>query len=36
VDPQQDMFAILMIQAPNQREFFRPLFRNMVYAAMLD
>jgi len=30
------MFAILMIQAPNQREFFRPLFRNMVYAAMLD
>ena len=36
VDPQQDMFAILMIQAPNQREFFRPLFRNMVYAAMRD
>ena len=36
VDPQQAMFAILMIQAPNQREFFRPLFRNMVYAAMLD
>ena len=29
-DPAQDLFAILMIQAPNQREFYRPLFRDMV------
>ena len=35
VDPKEDMFAILMIQAPNQREYYRPLFRNLVYAAML-
>ena len=36
VDPKEDMFAILMIQAPNQREYYRPLFRNMVYAAMIS
>ena len=36
VDPVLDMFALLMIQAPNQREYFRPLFRNLVYAALLD
>jgi len=36
VDPKEDMFAILMIQAPNQREYYRPLFRNLVYAAMLE
>lgn len=36
VDPHLDMFAILMLQAPNQREYYRMLFRNMVYAAVLD
>lgn len=36
VDPKEDMFAILMIQAPNQREYYRPIFRNMVYAAMVS
>ncbi len=36
VDPALDMFAILMLQAPNQREYYRMLFRNMVYAALLD
>lgn len=36
VDPVQDLFALMMIQAPNQREYFRPLFRNLVYAALLD
>ena len=34
VDPKLDMFAILMIQAPNQREYYRPLFRSLVYAAL--
>lgn len=34
VDPARDMFAILMIQAPNQRDYYRPLFRNLVYAAL--
>ena len=34
VDPTEDLFAILMIQAPGQRDYFRPLFRNMVYAAI--
>ena len=34
VDPAQDLFAIMMIQAPNQRDYYRPLFRNLVYAAL--
>ena len=36
VDPVQEMFAILMIQAPMQRDFYRPLFRTLVYSALLD
>ena len=35
VDPALDMYAMLMIQAPNQRHYYRPLFRNLVYAAVL-
>jgi CubicO group peptidase (beta-lactamase class C family) len=34
VDPKLDMFAMMLIQAPNQRDYYRPLFRNLVYAAM--
>ena len=34
VDPALDMYAMLMIQAPNQRDYYRPLFRDMVYAAL--
>ncbi len=36
VDPVKDFFAVMMVQAPNQRDFYRPLFRNLVYAALLD
>jgi len=36
VDPAKEFFALMMIQAPNQRDFYRPLFRNLVYAALLD
>ena len=35
VDPALDMHAMLMIQAPNQRDYYRPLFRDLVYAALL-
>jgi len=35
VDPALDLYAILMIQAPNQRDYYRPLFRDLVYAALL-
>jgi CubicO group peptidase (beta-lactamase class C family) len=34
VDPSEDLFALLMIQAPGQREYCRMLFRNLVYAAL--
>jgi CubicO group peptidase (beta-lactamase class C family) len=36
VDPAEDLFAILMLQAPNQREYYRALFRALVYAALVD
>ena len=36
VDPALDMYALLMIQAPNQRDYYRPLFRSLVYAALVD
>ena len=36
IDPAEDLFAMLMIQAPNQREYYRHLFRDMVYAALVD
>ena len=34
IDPALDMYAMLLIQAPNQRDYYRPLFRNLVYAAL--
>jgi CubicO group peptidase (beta-lactamase class C family) len=34
VDPVEDVFAMLLTQAPNQRIFFRNLFRHLVYAAI--
>lgn len=36
VDPALDMFGCLMIQAPNQREHYRAMFRHLVYAALTD
>ena len=35
VDPAEDLFACLMLQAPNQREYYRLLFRDLVYASVL-
>jgi CubicO group peptidase (beta-lactamase class C family) len=36
VDPAERLFAVLMIQAPIQREYYRVLFRDLVYAAVTD
>ena len=36
VDPIERLYAVLMIQAPIQREHYRVLFRDMVYAALAD
>jgi CubicO group peptidase (beta-lactamase class C family) len=33
-DPAEDIFALLLTQAPNQRIFFRNVFRHLVYAAI--
>ncbi len=35
VDPTLDLYAMLMVQAPNQRDYYRPLFRDLVYAALV-
>ena len=34
VDPAQDLYALLLTQAPNQRDHYRQLFRYLVYAAL--
>jgi CubicO group peptidase (beta-lactamase class C family) len=36
VDPAERLHAVLMIQAPVQREHYRVLFRDLVYAALAD
>jgi CubicO group peptidase (beta-lactamase class C family) len=36
VDPVERLFAVLMLQAPMQREHYRVLFRDLVYAAVTD
>jgi CubicO group peptidase (beta-lactamase class C family) len=36
VDPAEELFAILLIQGPGQRDYFRNLFRDLVYAAFDD
>jgi CubicO group peptidase (beta-lactamase class C family) len=36
VDPAERLIAVLMIQAPGQREHYRVLFRDLVYAALGD
>lgn len=34
VDPAEDLFALLLLQAPNQRIHYRNLFRHLLYAAV--
>jgi CubicO group peptidase (beta-lactamase class C family) len=34
IDPVEEMFAVLMMQGPGQREYIRSLFRGLVYAAI--
>jgi len=34
IDPQEKLIAIWMMQAPNQRTYYRALFRNYVYSAL--
>ncbi|MGH7041956.1 MAG: serine hydrolase domain-containing protein [Acetobacteraceae bacterium] len=36
VDPAERMIAVLMIQAPGQREHYRVLFRDLAYAALAE
>ena len=36
VDPAEQLFALMLIQAPGQRDYYRILFRDLVYAALDD
>ncbi len=36
VDPAEQLFAVLLIQAPGQRDYYRTLFRALVYSAVDD
>ncbi|HEY1102524.1 MAG TPA: serine hydrolase domain-containing protein [Burkholderiaceae bacterium] len=36
VDPAENLWAMLLVQAPNQRDEYRQRFRNLVYAALTD
>jgi CubicO group peptidase (beta-lactamase class C family) len=36
VDPAEQLLAILLIQAPAQRDYYRTLFRDLVYSALDD
>jgi CubicO group peptidase (beta-lactamase class C family) len=36
VDPAEQLFAVMLIQAPGQRDYYRSLFRNLVYSAFGD
>jgi CubicO group peptidase (beta-lactamase class C family) len=36
VDPAEQLFALMLIQGPGQRDYYRVLFRDMVYAAFAD
>jgi CubicO group peptidase (beta-lactamase class C family) len=36
VDPAEDLFALMLIQAPGQRDYYRTLFRDLVYSAFDD
>ena len=36
VDPAERLFAVMMIQSRVQRDIYRPLFRDLVYAAIVD
>ncbi len=35
VSPRDELFALMMVQAPEQREYFRLMFRSLVYAALV-
>jgi len=36
IDPKEELFAVMMIQGPGQRDYVRGVFRNLVYAAFAD
>ncbi len=35
LDPQEDMFTVLMVQTPKNRGRLRPMIRNLVYASLI-
>jgi CubicO group peptidase (beta-lactamase class C family) len=36
IDPREELYAVMMVQAPGRREYYRTFFRDLVYAAFDD
>ncbi len=36
VDPKEDLFVVFMMQSPKQRQHYRPVLRDMIYAALMN
>ena len=34
IAPKEELIALMMVQAPRQRDYYRQMFRNLVYAAL--
>jgi CubicO group peptidase (beta-lactamase class C family) len=34
IDPAEDLYAMMLVQAPGQRDYYRALFRTLVYGAL--
>jgi CubicO group peptidase (beta-lactamase class C family) len=34
IDPLEELYAMMLIQAPGQRDYYRALFRTLVYGAL--
>src|SRR4051812_34719754 len=34
IDPAEELYAMMLVQAPGQRDYYRALFRTLVYGAL--
>ncbi|MBV8848276.1 MAG: serine hydrolase, partial [Methylobacteriaceae bacterium] len=34
IDPKEELYAMMLVQAPGQRDYYRALFRTLVYGAL--
>ena len=34
IDPAEELYAMMLVQAPGQRDYYRALFRTLVYGVL--